>query len=560
MRKKIFRNMCAVAFCAILTVLLVYTFFYYRDLQKRVLDDERNTMALIRNSVEKGGLSYLKSMENQSEYRITYISVEGAVLYDSFVEEEQWEDMVNHYDRPEVAKAREEGFGYHIRTSDTLDTKAYYYAEKMSDGNIIRMAVFSDSVMSYLARWLPQLLLVILIVLLFAFWISKMLTKRIVAPINAIDFDNISADVYDELYPFLDKITKQRDVIARQVHDILASRTETETIMENMSEGLIVLDKEECIISYNESAKKIMDTEPVYGEKLIRFNRNENLLHIVEDALHGEHGETVLHTEIKVYQLYASPVIVEKEITGAVVIIVDATEKEKREELRREFSANVSHELKTPLTSISGYAEIMENGMVQGEDVLKFAAVIHNEAQRMISLVDDIIKLSRLDEKQVELEWETIALHDMISENVTRLEAMAKKRNVQILENNENCYIYGVRQIIDEMVHNLLENAIKYNVENGTVKISVNQMMRERNMTVMLSVEDTGIGIPQEDKERVFERFYRVDKSHSKEIGGTGLGLSIVKHGAMYHDAQIEMQSELGKGTIVKLFFQPHSK
>ena len=323
-----------------------------------------------------------------------------------------------------------------------------------------------------------------------------------------------------------------------------------------MSEGLIIIDAGENVLSYNRSAKELLDINETTGRihNFIAFNRNESIIRQIELALKGERSESTIHLHQRVYQVIASPVIIGTDITGAVIVIIDETEKELRDELRREFSANVSHELKTPLTSISGYAEIMESGIVKEEDMLNFAGIIHTEALRLIHLVEDIIKISRLDDNQVELEKEEVCLLDIVSENINYLQELAQKRKIRVTSSGCNAVVYGVRQILNEMVHNLIENAIKYNKENGTVSVSVEEG-RKSGQRVILTVSDTGIGIPQNDIERVLERFYRVDKSHSKAIGGTGLGLSIVKHGAIYHNAKIEIESEVNKGTCIRIIF-----
>lgn len=417
-----------------------------------------------------------------------------------------------------------------------------------------------NSEFSQMLELLPELIVIILLVLMFSFLISRQQTKKIVEPINRINFDDSSLNtddsIYEELYPFIRKINKQKNVIEEQIRNIESSKSEIEAITQNMSEGLIIIDAGENVLSYNRSAKELLDINETTGRihNFIAFNRNESIIRQIELALKGERSESTIHLHQRVYQVIASPVIIGTDITGAVIVIIDETEKELRDELRREFSANVSHELKTPLTSISGYAEIMESGIVKEEDMLNFAGIIHTEALRLIHLVEDIIKISRLDDNQVELEKEEVCLLDIVSENISYLQELAQKRKIRVTSSGCNAVVYGVRQILNEMVHNLIENAIKYNKENGTVSVSVEEG-RKSGQRVILTVSDTGIGIPQNDIERVFERFYRVDKSHSKAIGGTGLGLSIVKHGAIYHNAKIEIESEVNKGTCIRIIF-----
>ncbi len=560
MRKRIFKTMSILTVISIFIVAIVSTIMDYQNFERRLRKDVENITGLLRKSVESGGVSFLKEMDNKTDYRITYISPDGSVLYDSEVPTDEIDGMSNHMDRPEVIQAVNEGSGRSSRHSNTLSVKTYYYAERLDDGSILRIAMEENSEFSQMLELLPELIVIILLVLIFSFLISRQQTKKIVEPINRINFDDssLNADdsIYEELYPFIRKINKQKNVIEEQIRNIESSKSEIEAITQNMSEGLIIIDAGENVLSYNRSAKELLDINETTGRihNFIAFNRNESIIRQIELALKGERSESTIHLHQRVYQVIASPVIIGTDITGAVIVIIDETEKELRDELRREFSANVSHELKTPLTSISGYAEIMESGIVKEEDMLNFAGIIHTEALRLIHLVEDIIKISRLDDNQVELEKEEVCLLDIVSENIRYLQELAQKQKICVTSSGCNAVVYGVRQILNEMVHNLIENAIKYNKENGTVSVSVEEG-RKSGQRVILTVSDTGIGIPQNDIERVFERFYRVDKSHSKAIGGTGLGLSIVKHGAIYHNAKIEIESEINKGTCIRIIF-----
>lgn len=560
MRKRIFKTMSILTVISIFIVAIVSTIMDYQNFERRLRKDVENITGLLRKSVESGGVSFLKEMDNKTDYRITYISPDGSVLYDSEVPTDEIDGMSNHMDRPEVIQAVNEGSGRSSRHSNTLSVKTYYYAERLDDGSILRIAMEENSEFSQMLELLPELIVIILLVLIFSFLISRQQTKKIVEPINRINFDDSSLNtddsIYEELYPFIRKINKQKNVIEEQIRNIESSKSEIEAITQNMSEGLIIIDAGENVLSYNRSAKELLDINETTGRihNFIAFNRNESIIRQIELALKGERSESTIHLHQRVYQVIASPVIIGTDITGAVIVIIDETEKELRDELRREFSANVSHELKTPLTSISGYAEIMESGIVKEEDMLNFAGIIHTEALRLIHLVEDIIKISRLDDNQVELEKEEVCLLDIVSENIRYLQELAQKRKICVTSSGCNAVVYGVRQILNEMVHNLIENAIKYNKESGTVSVSVEEG-RKSGQRVILTVSDTGIGIPQNDIERVFERFYRVDKSHSKAIGGTGLGLSIVKHGAIYHNAKIEIESEVNKGTCIRIIF-----
>lgn len=566
MRKRIFRAMSFLTIFSIMAVACISTLMDYRYFDKRIRADAENIVDFIRKSVEEFGIDFLKEMDNHSDYRITYISPEGDVLYDSEVADEEWKDLQNHKNRPEVASAKENGTGTAERYSDTMSVKTYYYAQQLKDGTILRVALEQKSEFQQMVELLPELGAIMLVVLLVSFLISQYQTRKIVEPINRINFDNneellMKEPVYEELYPFIRKISRQRMVIEEQMRDIRSSKGEFEAITQNMSEGLIVLDKDENVLSYNKSVMELLEINETTGRlrNLVVFNRNETILHLAEQALKGERSEDNIDIGQRVYQVIASPVLIDGEINGAVILIIDETEKELRDELRREFSANVSHELKTPLTSISGYAEIMKSGMVKDEDMLTFAGIIHDEALRMIHLVEDIIKISKLDEHQVEPEKEWVDLLELTKLNISHLQKEADKKQILILIEGNGGRVYGIRQILDEMIHNLLENAIKYNKQQGKVTLSIHTNTEASPQTVCLSVKDTGIGIPKEDTERVFERFYRVDKSHSRKIGGTGLGLSIVKHGAIYHGAKIELKSEMDEGTEIKIIFPSQS-
>lgn len=550
--------MCIVALLAIIVVAVVATHTYYQDFEKRIFQDEANLAEVIQNSVEENGLSFLNGMNNKSEYRITYISSDGSVLFDSEIPSEKWNDLENHSSREEIKEANQNGVGQSVRNSDTLSEKTYYYALRLKDNTVLRISLSESSELAGLLGIVPELLVAGIIILVIIFFIAGFQTKKIIQPINEINFVAEQDDfVYDELYPFLDKISSQRKVIDEQIKNIQSSEIEFKTITENMSEGLILLDKDENIIFLNRSVVDILQLPEInvheYSEKksLVTIVRNEDLIKLSEDALEGKHAEGTLYLNDKVYHMIANAVIVDEKINGAVILILDDTEKEQREQLRREFSANVSHELKTPLTSISGYAEIMESGLVKDEDMLKFSGIIHTEALRLIHLVEDIIKISRLDESNVELEKSNVDFMNLVEENIAHLQKEAEKNHIHFYVEGNGGTVFGVEQILDEMVRNILENAVKYNKENGQVYIQVNS--NEQNLE--FQVRDTGIGIPKDSLEHIFERFYRVDKSHSKTIGGTGLGLSIVKHGAIYHNAKVSVDSELGKGTVIKLIF-----
>lgn len=551
MRKKIFKNMCLTALLTVFLSALLITVVYYGDFEARMKSEVRAETDYIKNAVELSGREYLGGLMG-SQNRITLIGGDGSVLYDNKAEPSS---MGGHGDRPEVKKALSGGAGEDTRMSDTLSKQTFYYAVKLTDGKVLRVASTTDTVFSAILAILPWILGAAVLVALVTAVFSNFLTKKIVAPINRLDLDHPGDNViYDEFSPLLTKIGKQNEVIARQMRSLREKQEEFTSITENMSEGFLVLDANTDILSYNTSALRLLGADPAPAEShesALALNRSAGFRSAVDAALSGTRSEQLLRENGRCCQVMANPVLREGRVVGAVVVILDITEREERENLRREFTANVSHELKTPLTSISGFAEIIQNGIVKPEDVPRFAGNIYLESQRLISLVDDILNLSRLDEEDVQLEREDFDLAALARDVASRLKPAAKKKAVTLTVTGESVPVHGVRSIVDEMVYNLCDNAVKYNRKGGRVTVSVQTVPDG----AFLSVSDTGIGIPPADRERVFERFYRVDKSHSKEIGGTGLGLSIVKHGAAFHNARVTLESTEGAGTTVSLLF-----
>ena len=434
------------------------------------------------------------------------------------------------------------------------------------------MASTTKSALATVFHTVPVMIAMAVLIVLGVLILAEFQTKRIIAPINQMNPDDPQAgDVYDELAPLVRRLEKQKETIRQQMEILKEKQEEFSAITENMREGFLVVDSKGDVMSYNKSALKLLGISE--GEEgmlsrhgnaaweehektdanvnIISINRSENFRRVVDEALKGSHCEEMLDVGNRHYQIIANPVAESEERSGAVVVILDVTEQQGREELRREFTANVSHELKTPLTSISGYAEIMMNGMVQPADMGRFSGKIYKEAQRLITLVGDIIRLSQLDEEKVQMEKSPVDLHLLASDVVKRLQDVAKKNQVTLMLTGKPTVVNGNPQILDEMIYNLCDNAIKYNKPFGEVEVNV-AMIKDHPV---LTVEDDGIGIPPEDQERIFERFYRVDKSHSRQIGGTGLGLSIVKHGAIYHKAKVELKSAPGEGTTVRITF-----
>lgn len=517
----------------------------YRYFSKITMQEIKNELTFISVGVEQNGIDYLEALGNGNS-RITWIAENGDIIYDNQMDESQ---MENHKDRDEVVAALKEGNGESYRFSNTLGKMSYYYATLLEDNSVLRISGTRYTVVSLLMGMVTPILVVIIIASVVSMIISIKISENITRPINEIDLRNLDkVDTYEELSPFIRKISHQNRKIQSQVNELRQKQQEFDTITANMSEGLLMFDEKTNVIFYNATAMKLLGAEDIVGKQSVYvLNRSEAFVNSVNMAIKGEHSECNINLNDRIYQIIANPVYNENKLAGGIIIIVDITEKEEREHLRREFSANVSHELKTPLTSISGFAEIMKSGMVKEEDMKKFAGNIYNEAKRLITLVGDIIKLSKFDESSEKAVFEDVNFKEIVYDNVKRLLQVAEGKNVEIIADCEEINIKGISSVIDEMVYNLIENAIKYNKENGTVRVS----LKNEDSHVKFMVEDTGIGIPYGEQQRVFERFYRVDKSHSKEIGGTGLGLSIVKHGAAMHNANIELTSEPGKGTKI---------
>ena len=549
MTKRIFRAILTVALTVLLASLVLIVGVLHGYFQDRVLDELSSRTAYIALGVEHEGVEYLED-GFPNDCRVTWVGADGAVLWDN---REDPARMENHADRPEVHEALLLGKGHAARYSDTLAQKTLYYALRLSDGSVLRVSDTQYSVWMLVLQALQPVALVMVLAFCLALWLAGRLARQLVEPINAMDLNDPGEEIgYEELAPLVGKLRSQKRQISRQMEDLRRSREEFAAITENMSEGLLIIDRETRVLSYNAAALRLLDAlTPVEENSVLSLNREPGFRRCVEEALAGRRREELLEREDTCCRVLANPVEQDGAVTGAVLIVLDVTEKERREALRREFTANVSHELKTPLTAILGTAEILENGMVKPEDIPHFAGNIRREAQRLIGLVNDIIKLSRLDEGDTAAPWEMVDLHAMAEEVLRQLAPAAEKQRVTITVEGSVGPVRGVPQIIEEIIYNLCDNAIAYNKPGGSVRVTLTSTPEGERVTVA----DTGIGIPPELRERVFERFYRVDKSHSG--GGTGLGLSIVKHGAAYLGACIELDSELGKGSIFTLTFPP---
>ena len=548
MTKKILTGVIGVSLVIMLVCVGLVMGIMYDYMGQKIDEQMADEAVLAEEAWLAGGQDFLDSMEQRPDIksRITVISSDGKVLYDSMADSTK---MENHLEREEVKEALTDGIGKASRTSYTLEEDTRYYAKKTADGNVIRISTSHYSQLGLLLDTFGMIIITVSVLIVLSFFISYIVARAIVKPINDIDLDNPDiSENYEELGPLLHRIHQQNIKIKGQMENLRRSREEFSIITENMSEGLIIIDKDAEILTYNRSAAHMLRSSGGRTEgSVLKLNRSEPFRKAVNEALSGKNATTYLDEGNSVYEIIANPASDKDEVTGAIIIIMDVTEKERGETLRREFTSNVSHELKTPLTSIYGVSDMLASGLVKPEDVAGFAGTIKEEASRLISLIDDIIKLSRLDESTGPQQMETIDVFETARDAVNRLSVKAQSANVELSLSGEPSEIVGVQHILDEIIYNVCENAIKYNRPGGFVRISV----RNDDDESLITVSDSGIGIPKADRERVFERFYRVDKSHSKEIGGTGLGLSIVKHGVMYLGGRVELESEEGKGTVV---------
>ena len=552
MNKKIFLSSCLVAFTVLIISLAMSTGVLFNQFEKQVEQELKEESELIASVIEDAGVENIADYDFGSR-RVTVIGKDGGVIFDSQADASK---MENHADREEFKEAVLYGTGMSSRYSDTLTQKNIYYAVKLSDGSVLRLSSPHSTIFAIISDLIGPICLIVLLALILSAILAIKLSESILKPINALDLDNPENNkTYDELAPLLTKINRQKLVIENQLHEAKQKQKEFKLITDNMREGLLVIDSNSDILTYNAAAEKLLDITDETSLAALKIYRSTQVIDAVDEALKGNNSECQITQHSRQYSLIANPVFRDGEIIGAVIVLLDITEKAQREQLRREFTANVSHELKTPLTSIYGFAELMKDGDMKKEDMEDFAKSIYDETKHLITLVGDIIKLSALDEKSRFYEKEKVDLYALACETAERLKVDAAKKHVTVNVEGEKAEYVGVRQILTDIIYNLCENAIKYNRENGSVDVSV----KENENNIVLKVKDTGIGIPQEHQERVFERFYRVDKSHSKEIGGTGLGLSIVKHGVMYHGGEISMESEPGKGTEITVTFKKNN-
>ncbi|MBQ8622371.1 MAG: PAS domain-containing sensor histidine kinase [Oscillospiraceae bacterium] len=550
MTKRIFRSIFAVA----LTVLLATLTFILGAVNSHFtivqFDQLRTETALASHAVSNEGLSYFDKLDSTMDCRITWISADGTVLYDN---RSDTGAMVNHLEREEVRAALTEGYGESIRYSDTLMERYIYAAQRLPDGTVLRLSTSQSSVLNLTLGMSGSIVLVIIVTIILSFWLARRLSQSVVKPLNELALDDpLSNTEYEEISPLLRRLDSQQKQLRAQSAELKKKQKEFNTVTRSLSEGLVLMSSNGTILSINPAAAKLLEvTQNCLGADFAVANRNEAIAALVEQALTGQKGEQTVSLSAGQYLAAASPVRSEGSVFGVVLLLFDVTQKQQAERLRREFTANVSHELKTPLHVISGYAELMKSGIVPQADMSAFSEKIYSEAQRMIRLVEDTLRLSRLDEGDVDMQWASMDLYESTRLTVQELAAPAELAGVCLTLEGGSAVIKGIPQLVSAIGFNLTDNAIKYSHPGGKVTVRV----ENRETDVLLTVSDTGIGIPEDQQERIFERFYRVDKSHSKEVGGTGLGLSIVKHAALILGAQIKLDSAVGKGTTVTVSF-----
>ena len=548
MTKRIFRATLLVGVAVLiasLTLVMGALYSYFGRVQESQLRDELSLAAV---GVEQNGMDYLKQLESD-QYRITWLGTDGAVLYDTQADAES---MENHAQRQEVQQALATGEGESSRYSDTLLQKTVYYAKRLPDGTVLRLSAIRVTTGVLVLNMLQPILLVLAAALILSGVLASRLARRITEPLNRLDLEHpLENDTYEELAPLLRRMEHQRRQIDRQMDELRRRSEEFEQITGSMSEGLVLLDEAGVILSINPAARRLLDAaENCVGQDLLTVDRDVALSGALRQAAGQGHSEFRGQRNGREYQFDVTRIQSEGRTAGTVLLVFDVTERAFAERNRREFTANVSHELKTPLQGIIGSAELLENGLVKQEDVPRFIGHIRSEAQRLVTLIGDIIRLSQLDEGEP-MPAEPVELLALAREAAESLQSAAAARNVTVTVEGGPVELTGVRRLLYEIVFNLCDNAIKYNTDGGRVQVTVTK----ENETAAVTVRDTGIGIPPDQQDRVFERFYRVDKSHSKASGGTGLGLSIVKHAVQYHHGAIHLQSEMGKGTEIRVTF-----
>ena len=548
MTEKIFRSIILTAvivligcFIAVATV----QYGYFTNLQRQELTAELNLAA---PSVERDGLDYLESLEDTAS-RITWVAADGRVLFDS---DASAGEMDNHADRSEIAEALETGSGESERYSATMTEKTLYMARRLSDGSVLRVSSAFYTILTVALGSMQALFAILLAAIAVSVLLARRLSRRIITPLNTLDLQHpLDNDAYEELSPLLKRIDQQNKRIEAQVAELKRRQDEFSAVTRSMNEGLVLLNAENHVLSLNPAAMRLFNAdEDCVGRDFVTVSRDVPVTNAVRDALSTGRGAAQLERGERIYQIECSRIESDGAILGVALVAFDTTERAQAEQMKREFTANVSHELKTPLQSIMGSAELLENGLVKSEDQPRFIERIRSEAARLMALIEDIIRLSELDEGAA-VPMETVDLLSVAKDAADTLQESANKKNVTLVLEGESAPIQGAPRLIYEIAYNLCDNAIRYNRAGGHVSVRV----QPENGYALLEVADDGIGIPEEHQRRVFERFYRVDKSHSRASGGTGLGLSIVKHAAALHHAEIALKSEVGKGTTIAVRF-----
>ena len=548
MIKKIFRSTLLANFLVLLASLTLIMGALYRYFTQVQVEQLQTQTALAAKGISAEGLDYFDGLKTAST-RITWVDNTGTVLFDTEYDAKQ---MENHGDRQEIKDALETGYGESSRYSSTLTQTSLYIAQRLDNGTVVRLSVAQHSVVLLLLGILPMLLLIAAVVVILSILVAKYTAKRLVQPLNQLNLDApLENPAYEEISPLLRRIDHQQKELASQEQLLLQRKGEFDTIISKIREGMVLLDKDGQIISMNPAAQTLLQTdESPIGKEILELIRNLDLHQLIESGIKGQKGEGVFTVEQMTYKVLVRPVLSENQVSGLVLLFFDVTDQWQVEQMRREFTANVSHELKTPLHIISGYSEMLRNQLVSEDDIQVFAQKIYTESQRMIQLVEDIIHLSLLDETP-QIAMEPLDLYQLAQESLESLSGKASQKQIALHLKGGPTQIQGNRALLSSVIYNLCDNAITYNQPKGDVYVTIRQQAKD----VVLEVQDTGIGIPKEEGDRIFERFYRVDKSRSKKVGGTGLGLSIVKHALKCHGATIQVDSQVGQGTRMIVTF-----
>lgn len=557
MKKRFFRYLLGIALLTLFLSTVASMFVFYSGYAKRSNEDLRNIVMTMGESLNKyeDDIAYLEGLANKKlDFRITLIREDGEVLYDS---KKDVKLLPSHKDRPEVIEAKKLGYAQVERYSNTLSKDLYYVSLRLDDGNMIRISREMDNLVGAFTKVLPLDILMSLVIFIVATFVSSSLTKKTFDPLNNLEEDliNIDTNIFPEISPFINRIKRQKLTIDENYKEIARERDTINTILKNMRESLVIVDENKNLLTVNDSAREIFNSKrDILGENIINLIRDEEILKMADEALEGKSTEAITRIGNRDYKCYVNPVFEDKRVRGLLILFIDETEEIRALRLREEFSSNVSHELKTPLTSISGFSELLVNNLVEDKDKEGFYKLIYNDSKRLLSLVEDIMKISGL-ENAGDYDKEEVDLREIISEILKGYEGLIEEKNIKVNFEGDGS-LFENRTMIWELFSNLINNGLKYNKEGGRLDIKISE--EEENYKVLIA--DTGIGIPQEDLARIFERFYRVDKSRSRRVGGTGLGLSIVKHILQNIDGKVKIYSQLGQGTTFELLLKKSKK